>query len=170
MLLLGRGGGKLNWLGGLHLKVNQSLGTQMDPGSHSPPQVGPAPLPMSPNLLDEPDDADGLLLAKGQRAGQAVELSREVQGRKAVRGLGHAGACGVAKGLPGAAGRVQGVQGNAAQRRGRAYPSAALHKDPISPGTEQAPAPFSPHHAQVGPFVLIRARSVTEYAPNPRQA
>jgi hypothetical protein len=41
------------------------------------PQVDPAPFPHplpEPHLLNEPDDADGLLLAEGQGAGQAVEL------------------------------------------------------------------------------------------------
>lgn len=69
------------------------------------------------HLLNEPDDADGFLLTKGQGARQAVELPRELQGRKAIRGLGHGGAGSIAKALPGAAGRVQGIQGNAAQWR-----------------------------------------------------
>lgn len=83
----------------------------------SPRTPAPSTCPC-PHLLDKPDDADGLLLAEGQGAGQTVELPGEPQGRKAVRGLGHAGAGGVAKRLPGAAGWVQRIQSNAVQRRG----------------------------------------------------
>lgn len=130
------------------------------------PMQAPRPTAFpSPHLLNEPDDADGLFLAKCQGAGQAVELPRELQGRKAIRGLGHVGAGGVAKGLPGAAGWVQGIQGDAARRRGKAYPSATLRKDPIpSPiGLGKHLLPLFPPCP--GPSVPIRARSAVEHAP-----
>lgn len=110
-------------------------GAQAGPAQQLPTLAGSdlcPPACASPYLLDEPDDADGLLLAEGQRAGQAVELPRELQGGKAIRGLGHAGAGGVAEGLPGAARRVQGVQGDAAQHgKGKGCPSAGVRQDPI---------------------------------------
>lgn len=129
---------------------NQPLGAQTDPVSLLPTPRSP-PFPAccaspSPHLLNEPDDADGLLLAKGQGAGQAVELPRELEGRKAIRGLGHAGAGGVTKGLPGAAGWVQGIQGNAARWRGKAI-SYTLQTSRI-PWEEASTLSPSPHHAQ----------------------
>lgn len=65
-----------------------SLGGKSAPGSpdgsgvplpHTTWHPHPCPLHLpSPHLLNEPDDADGLLLAKGQGAGEAVELPREL--------------------------------------------------------------------------------------------
>lgn len=52
-------------------------GAQAGPAQRLPTLAGSDLCPrarMSPHLLDEPDDADGFLLAEGQRAGQAVEL------------------------------------------------------------------------------------------------
>lgn len=90
---------------------------RLHPHTHTHRALHHPPVSTETHLLNEPDDADGFLLAKGQGARQAVELPRKLQGRKAIRGLGHGGAGSIAKALPGAAGRVQGVQGNAAQWR-----------------------------------------------------
>lgn len=60
-------------------------GAQAGPAQQLPTLAGSdlcPPACASPYLLDEPDDADGLLLAEGQRAGQAVELPRELQGER----------------------------------------------------------------------------------------
>lgn len=90
---------------------------RLHPPTHTHRALHHPPVSTETHLLNEPDDADGFLLAKGQGARQAVELPRKLQGRKAIRGLGHGGAGSIAKALPGAAGRVQGIQGNAAQWR-----------------------------------------------------
>lgn len=76
------------------------------------------------NLLDELDHADAVSLVENDGAAEAVELSGEPERSEAFGVVVKAPPGGVAEGLPGALGWVQGVQSNAGEGKG----SAALHR------------------------------------------
>lgn len=77
--------------------------------------VLPSPHRKSTHLLYEPDDPNRFFRTNGQGARQAVQLARQLKRRQLIRSMGHVCAGGIAKRLPGAAGRIKRIQGYAVE-------------------------------------------------------
>lgn len=75
------------------------------------------------NLLYQLDHADAVSLVEGDGAAQTIELAGEPEGRQTLRVSIDASSGSVAKRLPRALRRVQGVQGDAAWRKVKLFTS-----------------------------------------------
>lgn len=91
------------------------------------------------NLLDELDHADAVSLVENDGAAEAVQLSGEPERSEAFGVVVKAPPGGVAEGLPGALGRVQGVQSNAGEERVRGVTPVLFEAGPKRPNLRDSP-------------------------------